>query len=91
MPKINISSLVAPDIEIESNVTTIELSDQQDSEKQPRKKVSFIFKYCFIFLIVLMYVILLMYVIQIVDVRQLNGLSFRASLFFFFFRNHKHL
>lgn len=40
MPKINISSLLAPEIEMENHVSTIELGDQKSSEKPPGRKVN---------------------------------------------------
>lgn len=40
MPKINISSLMAPQVEMEnSTMSTIELGDQKSGEKQSRRKV----------------------------------------------------
>lgn len=38
MPTINISSCIAPDIEMENKVATIELGDQKNGEKQPGNK-----------------------------------------------------
>lgn len=40
MPKINISSLVAPEMEKESNIASIEIADNNNAVKQPGKKVS---------------------------------------------------